>query len=431
MTTENSIYIPKSKHPRIVVVGAGFAGIYLAKALKKAPFQVVMLDRNNFHQFQPLFYQVATSGLEPDSIVFPIRKIFRGFRNFVFRMAAVERIESDQKRLHTDIGTLSYDYLVLATGSTNNFYDLEDVEQHGIGLKSIRDSLNIRSNVLQNIEKAVQANDDETRKKNTTIVIVGGGPAGVEMAGAIAEFKRYIFEKDYPELNEFPIRIHLIEAGDKVLAAMTEKSSRDTLKDLERLGVRVHLETAVTSYDGSTVEMSNGEKILSTSLVWTAGVKGQFPTGILSDHIVRGNRLKVNRFNQIKGLDHVYALGDVAYMETEAYPKGHPMVAPTAIQQAEHLAKNLTKEASLWKPFVYFDKGSLATIGKKRAVADIGRFHFRGFFAWLIWSTVHLMSISGFKNKLRVGLNWLNSYFSYDKGNRLIIRRYKPKNIKA
>ncbi len=429
MTPEKSIYIPASSLPRIVIVGAGFAGIYLAKALKKAPFQVVMLDRNNFHQFQPLFYQVATSGLEPDSIVFPIRKIFRGFRNFVFRMASVERISPQDRLLHTDIGSLSYDYLVLATGSTNNFYGLQDVEQYGIGLKSIRDSLNIRSNVLQNIEKAVQANDDESRKKNTTVVIVGGGPAGVEMAGAIAEFRRYIFEKDYPELTQFPIRIHLIEAGSKLLAAMTEKSSIDTLKDLERLGVQVHLDTAVTSYDGTYVEMSNGEKVLSASLVWTAGVKGQFPKGIDPEHVVRGNRLKVNRFNQLVTDEHIFALGDVAYMETEAYPTGHPMVAPTAIQHAEHLAKNLVKESSQWKPFVYFDKGSLATIGKKRAVADLGKFHFRGFFAWIIWSTVHLMSISGFKNKLRVGLNWLNSYFSYDKGNRLIIRRYKPKRI--
>lgn len=431
MTATKSIFIPPSSHPRIVIVGAGFAGIYLAKALKKAPFQVVLLDRNNFHQFQPLFYQVATSGLEPDSIVFPIRKIFRGFRNFVFRMASVERISPEDRVLHTDIGSLSYDYLVLATGSTNNFYGLEDVEQYGIGLKSIRDSLNIRSNVLQNIEKAVQANDDETRKKNTTVVIVGGGPAGVEMAGAIAEFKRYIFDKDYPELTEFPIRIHLIEAGTKLLAAMTNKSSKNTLKDLERLGVKVHLDSAVTSYDGHVVEMSSGEKILSASLVWTAGVKGQFPEGIEAEHIVRGNRLKVNRFNQLVNDPRIFALGDVAYMETEAYPSGHPMVAPTAIQHAEHLAKNLVNELAQWKPFVYFDKGSLATIGKKRAVADLGKFHFRGFFAWIIWSTVHLMSISGFKNKLRVGLNWLNSYFSYDKGNRLIIRRYRPKNVKV
>lgn len=426
MPNNKSIYIPDSKYPRIVIVGAGFAGIYLAKALKKAPFQVVLLDKNNFHQFQPLFYQVATSGLEPDSIVFPVRKIFRGFRNFVFRMASVDRIGRQEKVLYTDIGTLSYNYLVLATGSTNNFYGLKDVELQGIGLKSIRDSLDIRSNILQNIEKAVQAQDHKTRIKNTTIVIVGGGPAGVEMAGAIAEFKKYIFDKDYPELTGFPIQIHLVEAGSRLLAAMTEKSSQATLKDLKKLGVEVHLGTAVTSYDSGLVHLSNDQEIAAASLVWTAGVKGQFPAGIDEKHIVKGNRIAVDQFNQIIGYQDLFAVGDVAFMKTASYPDGHPMVAPTAIQQATHLAQNFIREKTNWKPFVYFDKGSLATIGKKRAVADLGKFHFRGFFAWLIWSTVHLLSISGFKNKLRVGLNWMNSYFSYDKGNRLIIRRYRP-----
>ena len=427
MKKQNDVYIPKSKHPRVVIIGAGFAGIHLTKALKNKPFQIVLLDKNNFHQFQPLFYQVATSGLEPDSIVFPVRKIFRGYKNFVFRMTDVLKINREANVVETDIGTITFDYLVLATGSTNNFYGMQDVETNSIGLKSIRESLDIRSNILQNIEKATQAIDAKTRKKNTTIVIVGAGPAGVEMAGAIAEFKKYIYDKDYPELESFPIEIHIIEAGSKVLSAMTEKSSTDTLKDLERLGINVHLKTAVKSYNGTIVELSTGKSILSTSLIWTAGVRGQFPEGINPDFIVRGNRIEVDEFNKIKGEESIFAIGDVAFMKTESYPNGHPMVAPTAIQQGEHLAKNLLNEKQNWKPFNYFDKGSLATIGKKRAVADLGKLHFRGFFAWLIWSTVHLMSISGFKNKLRVGLNWMGSYFSYDKGNRLIIRRYKPK----
>ncbi len=427
MNKQNDVYIPKSKHPRIVIIGAGFGGIYLAKALKNKPFQIVLLDKNNFHQFQPLFYQVATSGLEPDSIVFPVRKIFRGYNNFVFRMADVQKIDSEKKIVETDIGTIDFDYLVLATGSTNNFYGMQDVEMNSIGLKSIRESLDIRSNILQNIEKAVQATDDETRKKNTTIVIVGAGPAGVEMAGAIAEFKKYIYDKDYPELTKFPIEIHVVEAGPKVLSAMKEKSSRDTLKDLQRLDVHVHLNTAVKSYDGNTVELSNGANLLSTSLIWTAGVRGQFPEGINPNFVVKGNRIEVDEFSRVKGQERIFAIGDVAFMATENYPNAHPMVAPTAIQQGEHLAKNLLSEKQHWKAFKYFDKGSLATIGKKRAVADLGKLHFRGFIAWFIWSTVHLMSISGFKNKLRVGLNWMNSYFSYDKGNRLIIRRYKLK----
>ena len=429
MSTQNDVYIPESKHPRIVIIGAGFAGIYLAKALKNKPFQVVILDQNNFHQFQPLFYQVATSGLEPDSIVFPVRKIFRGYKNFVFRMATVRAINSQLNQLETDIGTVSYDFLVVATGSTNNFYGMKDVQANSIGLKSIQESLDIRSNILQNLEEAIQASDPTIRKKNTTVVIVGAGPAGVEMAGAIAEFKKYIFDKDYPELIQFPLEIQIIEAGSQVLSAMTEKSSRNTLKDLERLGVIVHLNTAVKSYNGNKVLLSNGDSIDTASLIWTAGVEGQFPEGLDPGLIVHGNRIEVDQFNRIKGKENIFAIGDVAFMKTDKYPNGHPMVAPTAIQQGEHLAKNLVNTKSNWKPFRYFDKGSLATIGKKRAVADLGKFHFRGFFAWLIWSTVHLMSISGFKNKLRVGLNWMNSYFSYDKGNRLIIRRYKPKKI--
>ncbi len=425
MGQSKNVYIPDSKYPRVLVIGAGFAGIHLAKALKNLPFQVVILDKNNFHQFQPLLYQVATSGLEPDSIVFPVRKIFRGFKNLVFRMTNVISIETDIKHVKTDIGSISYDYLVIATGSTNNFYGMADVEGHSIGLKSIQEALDVRSNMLQNIEKAAQSNDTLEKNKNTTIVIVGAGPAGVEMAGALAEFRKYIYKKDYPELEDFPMHVHLIEAGNEVLSAMTKKSSRDTLKDLERLKIKVHLNTAVNSYDGDKVELSNGETILATSLIWTAGVKGQFPTGVHPDVIVKGNRIAVDQFNRVKGLEDVFAIGDISFMESNGYPNGHPMVAPTAIQQGEHLAKNLNLDKADWKPFKYFDKGSLATIGKKRAVADLGKLHFRGMFAWFIWSTVHLMSISGFKNKLRVGLNWLNSYFSYDKGNRVIIRKYK------
>ncbi|MDY7395327.1 NAD(P)/FAD-dependent oxidoreductase [Aureibaculum sp. 2210JD6-5] len=422
-----TVFIPKSKHPRIVIIGAGFAGIHLAKALKNKPFQIVMIDKNNFHQFQPLLYQVATSGLEPDSIVFPIRKIFRGYKNFVFRMTDVLNINSNNKSIETDIGTIDYDYLVLATGSTNNFYGLKDVETHSIGLKTIQESLDIRSNILQNIEKANQSDNEETRKINTNIVIIGAGPAGVEMAGAFAEFKKFIYPKDYPELRNFPLQIHVVEAGKEVLSAMSNKSSADSLKDLQKMKVNVHLDTAIKSYDGKTVVLSSGETILSSSLIWTAGVKGQFPNGLNSKNIAQGNRIAVDEFNRLKGYKSIFAIGDVAFMQTENYPKGHPMVAPTAIQQGQHLAKNLLLDETDWKPFKYFDKGSLATIGKRKAVADFGKLHFRGRIAWLIWSTVHLISISGFKNKLRVGLNWINNYFSYDKGNRLIIRKYNPK----
>lgn len=427
MTKLKPVFIPPSEHPRIVIIGAGFAGIHLAKALKNKPFQIVLIDKNNFHQFQPLLYQVATSGLEPDSIVFPIRKIFRNYKNFVFRMTDVLKINSENRSIKTDIGMINYDYLVLATGSTNNFYGLKDVETESIGLKTIQESLDIRSNILQNIEKANQSDNDDTRKLNTTIVIIGAGPAGVEMAGAFAEFKKFIYPKDYPELHDFPLEIHVVEAGKKVLSAMSDKSSIDSLRDLQKMKVNVHLVSAIKSYDGKTVVLSSGEKILSSNLIWTAGVKGQFPVGINADNIALGNRIAVDEFNRVKDHKAIFAIGDVAFMQTEIYPKGHPMVAPTAIQQGQHLAKNLLLNETEWKPFKYLDKGSLATIGKRKAVADFGKLHFRGRFAWLIWSTVHLISISGFKNKLRVGLNWMNNYFSYDKGNRLIIRKYNPK----
>ncbi len=419
---EKKVYIPESKYPRIVVIGAGFAGIHFIKKLKNKPYQVVLLDENNFHQFPPLFYQVATSGLEPDSIVFSIRKMFQNYSNFVFRMARVQTISEEKNCIQTDIGTIDYDHLIIATGSTNNFYGMDDVEKNSIGLKTIQESLDIRSHLLQSLEKAVNTTDLEEKQQFSTLVIVGGGPAGIEMAGAIAEFHRYVYPKDYPDLQLNPLKIYLIEAGDKLLSAMTAKSSDDTYKDLERLDVNIMLNTAVQQYDGKEIILSNGQTIKSSTLIWTAGVKGQFPSGIQPDIVQRGNRLKVDEYNRLENTQNIYAIGDVAYMSTEAYPNGHPMVAPAAIQQGEHLAQNFLQNE--WKKFSYYDKGALATIGKKKAVADLKGMHFSGFFAWLIWSTVHLMSISGFKNKLRVGLNWMNSYFSYDKSNRLIIRKY-------
>jgi len=422
------LYIPESKLERVVIIGSGFAGLQLVKKLGKHQFQVVILDKNNFHQFQPLLYQVATSGLEPDSIVFPTRKIVRSLKNIFFRMAEVVEIVPDEKYIKTDKGFVTYDYLVLATGSTNNFYGLKDVEENSVGLKSIHEALAVRSLILQNLETAVDVSLEEERKINTTIVIVGAGPAGVEMAGALAEFKKYVYPKDYTELKGYPLKIHLISASSKVLPALSDKSSTHSLRDLRRLSVDVQLSVAVTSYDGVNVKLSNGDIIKSTNLIWTAGVKGYFPDGLSPSIVQRGNRLEVNMFNKIIGYNDVYAIGDVAYMITDDYPYGHPMVAPAAIQQGENLAKNLLKPKKQWQPFLYNDKGSLATIGKKSAVADFGKVHIKGILAWLIWSTVHLMSISGFKNKLAVGLSWASSYFTYDKGNRLIIRKYKRRN---
>jgi NADH dehydrogenase len=421
------LYIPKSNLKRVVIIGSGFAGLQLARKLKKVKFQVVILDKNNFHQFQPLLYQVATSGLEPDSIVFPTRKIVRSLKNIFFRMAKVLEILTDKKIIITDKGYVAYDFLVIATGSTNNFYGMKDVEENSVGLKSIHEALAIRSLILQNLETAVDVALEEEKIINTTIVIVGAGPAGVEMAGALAEFKKYVYPKDYTELKNYPLKIHLISASNKVLPMLSEKSSKHSLLDLKRLDVDVRLGVSVTSYNGVDVKLSNGEVLKSTNLIWTAGVKGCFPNGISPNIIQRGNRIKVNRFNEIEGQNDVFAIGDVAYMETEQFPNAHPMVAPAAVQQGKNLAKNLLNNRKKWNPFIYNDKGSMATIGKKSAVVDFGKFHIKGMIAWFIWSTVHLMSISGFKNKLAVGLSWSLSYFTYDKGNRLIIRKFKRK----
>jgi NADH dehydrogenase len=428
MTTNRTkeIWLPDNELPRVVVLGAGFAGISLITKLCNKPLSVVLIDKNNFHQFQPLLYQVATSGLEPDAISFPIRKIFSGYKNFLFRMAKVENVEPDEKRVYTDEGYLSYDYLVIATGSVSNFYGLTEIERNGIGLKSLKESLNLRSLLLENLEKAAITTDEKERQQLTNVVIVGGGPAGVELAGALAEFKRFVLPKDYPYFNRETMNLYLIEAGSRLLAAMSESSSATTLKDLNKMGVEVILNTGVKSYDGSVVELGEKTNIDAATLVWTAGVRGDFPEGLEKAVVLPGNRIKVNSFSQVNGYKNIFAIGDVGGMISDDLPKGHPMVAPAAIQQGEHLAENIQKllVKKPLKAFTYNNKGLLATIGKKRAVADFGKWHFSGFIAWAIWSTVHLLSIIGFKNKIFVGLSWLGSYITYDKGNRLIIRKY-------
>lgn len=425
------IWLPENDLPRVVIIGAGFAGISLIKELRDKQVSVVLIDKNNFHQFQPLLYQVATSGLEPDAISFPVRKLFKGYKNFLFRMAMVKEVSPAEQRVYTNEGYVTYDYLVIATGSVSNFYGLNAIEQNGIGLKSLKESLNLRSLMLENLEKAANTTDEEERQRLTNVVIVGGGPAGVELAGALAEFKRFILPTDYPYFKKENMSLYLIEAGPRLLAAMSVESSSTTLKDLSKMGVEVMLETAVNSYDGRVVDLKESPNIEAATLVWTAGVKGDFPEGMEDAVILPGNRLEVNEYNQVNSYKNIFAIGDVGGMISDAFPRGHPMVAPAANQQGVHLAKNLQNllASKPLKPFVYNDKGSLATIGKKRAVADFGKRHFKGFFAWVIWSTVHLLSIIGFRNKIFVGLSWLGSYLTYDKGNRLIIRKYRRQEI--
>lgn len=427
LEAKNNICLVKSDKPRVVVIGAGFAGIHFCKALNKASVQVVMLDKNNYHQFQPLLYQVATSGLEPDSITFPIRKVLAGAENTQFRMADVKRIDRENNRVITNTGIVDYDYLVIATGSVSNYYGNLAFEKYGVGLKTINDALNIRSLILQNFERAANSCDPEEKDMLTNVAIVGGGPAGVEMAGALAEFKRFVLPKDYPEFDKDNMKIYLIQASGELLQTMSEKAKARTVKDLEKMGVEVLFNIRVKNYDGETVDLGDKGSLKAATLVWTAGVKGTYPDGIPEEAQIGGGRIFVDNELKVKGTRNIFAIGDIAGMISEELPRGHPMVAQAAMQEGTHLAKNMISKLNgkPEKAFKYNDKGSMATIGKKRAVADLGKNFIGGFIAWLLWSTVHLLFIIGFKNKFLVGLNWGMNYITYDKGNRLIIRKYK------
>lgn len=422
--------LPKTTLKRIVIIGGGFGGISLAKALKNLKAQVVLIDRHNYHTFQPLLYQVSTSGLEPDSIAYPIRKVLKRLNNFHFRLAQVEEINADKKEIFTDIGSLSYDYLVLATGTKTNFFGNTSIEKNAMPMKTVPQALNIRSLVLQNLERADDSENIEDRKALLSICIVGGGPTGVELAGAFAELKKHVFPKDYKFLDVNEVEIHLFEGGPRILSPMSEQASKKAHEFLKNLGVQVHLNTIASDYDGLILQTSKGQQFKTKNFIWAAGVTGAIIDGFESTKIVeRVNRYKVNRFNQLEGNDAVFAIGDIAYMQTEDFPKGHPQIAQPAIQQGELLAKNLKLliEGKTMKPFIYFDKGTLATVGRNRAVADLGKLKFSGFFAWFIWIFVHLIALVGFRNKVVVFFNWAYNYINYDKAARLIVRPFNQK----
>ncbi|MEM6343408.1 MAG: NAD(P)/FAD-dependent oxidoreductase [Bacteroidota bacterium] len=425
--------LPKTNLPRLVIIGGGFGGITLAKKLRNLPMQVVMLDRNNYHTFQPLLYQVATGGLEPDSIAFPLRKMFGTQDNLFFRMAEVERIDPGLKTVYTSIGEVNYDYLVLATGSSTNFFGMQDVEDLSVGMKSIPEALDLRSLILQNFEMALQTNDLARKDTLLKFVVVGGGPTGVETAGALAELKRHVLPSDYPELDLRMMEIHLIEASSQLLSGMSEKSSDDAKRSLEKLGVHIWLENRVTEYEGDIIQTDKGKTFEASTVIWAAGIKGNLINGLEDAKLAGGQRIEVDRYNKAFGFEDVYVIGDLALMRTEEYPNGHPQVAPGAIQQGEHLGLNLAKmlkgEDDLVE-FTYYDKGSMATIGRNKAVVDFRKLHMNGFVAWLAWMFVHLLYMIGFRNKLVVFVNWVWSYFTYDKGTRVIIRPFKSRKTK-
>ncbi len=418
------IAFPETNLKKIVIIGGGFGGIELAKKIDAAKFQLVVVDAHNYHTFQPLLYQVATGGLEPDSVAYPIRKIFKRNKNIFFRIAEALEVVPGSNTLKTSIGEIKYDYLVIATGSTTNFFGNERLKSNCLVLKSITDALDVRSFLLQNFEQALLANTIEEKKSLVNTVIVGGGPTGVEVAGALAELKRHVLPNDYKELDISLMNITIIEASGKLLATMSEQSSGKSKIFLEKMGVQVRLQTSVKDFDGVTITLSNEEKISTRSVIWTAGVMGKTFSGIAGESIFKGNRILVDHFNRVKGHENIFAIGDVAAMLENERP--HPMVAPVAIQQGKNLARNLNrKPKEAWKPFVYFDKGTMATIGRNKAVVDLKFLKFQGIFAWLTWLFVHLMLLVGYRNRLIVFINWVWNYFSYDRAIRLIIRPFK------
>jgi len=423
--------IPKSKNPRIVIIGGGFAGVSLVKQFANKKVQVILLDKRNYHTFQPLLYQVSSSGLEPDSIAYPLRKIIKKHNNIFFRLAEVSSIDSVENQVITNIGSLSFDYLVIATGTKTNFFGNKAIEKNSMPMKSVPQALNIRSLILQNFEKAAIASSLDEREALLNFVIVGGGPTGVELAGAITELKNHILPRDYHDLNARDMQIHLLEGGSKLLPPMSEHASRKALEFLEKLGVIVHCNTFVKDYNGLIVS-TNSDLILETeTLIWAAGVTGNPIEGLRANVMVeRVNRYRVNRYNQVEGYNNIFALGDIALMETERYPNGHPQVAQPAIQQGKLLGKNLMKliEEKPLKKFEYKDKGSMATIGRNKAVVDLKAYKFAGFFAWFVWMFVHLMSLVGFRNRAVVFFNWTYNYINFDKATRLIIRPFSRLN---
>jgi NADH:ubiquinone reductase (H+-translocating) len=418
--------------PRVIIIGGGFGGLELAKALKGSNTQVVLFDRYNHHTFQPLLYQVASSGLESSSIVYPFRKRFAKQDDFFFRMGEVTAIHPNENCIETSIGSVKYDYLVIANGATTNYYGMKDVEENSIAMKSIVDAIKLRNRVIRNMETALLTNDPELMNSLMDFVIVGGGPTGVELSGALSELKRNVFPKDYKELDLSNMDIHLVEAGPRLLNGMSEIASRKALEYLQEMGVKVHLNCAVKSYDGHEVLFNTGEKLISKTLVWAAGVKGQPLTGLSPESIGRGQRIKVDAFNRVHGYENIFAIGDAAIMEGDAaFANGHPMMSPPAMQQGQNLADNIKRmiNKKALKPFRYNDKGSMATVGRNKAVVDLnvlkGQYRSQGFFAWFLWMFIHLISLIGFRNKFFVMFSWWWSYFSYDKSNRLIISRNK------
>ena len=430
-----SINIQRNQKKRVVIVGGGLGGLRLAEDLYGADMQVVLIDKNNFHQFPPLIYQIASAGIDPSSISFPFRQIFRKRKDFFFRMAEARMVDTEKKILQTSIGKIDYDYLVLAAGATTNFFGNKNIEDWAMPMKTVPEAMGLRNALLSNLERALTCATEEERQELLNIVIVGGGATGVEIAGALSEMKRYVIPYDYPDMDSSLMHIYLIEAGDRLLAGMSQDSSKKAYDFLKGMGVDIQFGKMVTDYRDHKVIMKDGSEIPTRTFLWVSGIRANAMPGIDESHQGRGFRFKVDRYNRIDGLDGVFAIGDQCLQTTdEAYPNGHPQVAQVAIQQAKNLAKNLKlindgKDESGLTPFKYTNLGSMATIGRNKAVVEIGKLRSQGFFAWILWLVVHLRSILGVKNKMMVLLNWLWKYVSYNDSIRMITYATKPREV--
>jgi NADH dehydrogenase len=408
---------------RIIIVGAGFAGLRLAQDLKDSTYDLLLIDQHNYHQFQPLMYQVASARLEPSSIAFPLRKVFQRAGNVRIRIAEVLSVDPAERSIKTNIGDFVYDYLVMAQGCKTNYFGNESLEKCAFPMKSIPEALQLRNRILQTFEDALDVEAGQLQFY-LNFVIVGGGPTGVELAGALAEMKTHVLPKDYPDKDFSKLTIYVIESAPNVLNVMSDDAKKSARRYLEQMGVIVMTDAYVESYDGTTVKLRGGDEIQARNVIWAAGITGSTIDGLPAEAYVRGGRIRTNRYSESELVKNVYAIGDIAYMETPKYPKGHPQLAAVAIEQAKVLAKNFKKMAQgqSLKPYEYHNKGTMATVGKRKAVVDLPKFSFHGRLAWLTWMFVHLMLILSVKNKIIIFITWVYSYFNNDSTLRVLIR---------